>query len=195
MPEIAPTFISRRLIGFALGAALALAAVAVLAGTAAASRSQIAMFQDYRALSAPQATLQQIRALGASTVRVIVPWATIAPGPHRTRKPSFDATNLNAYPAINWQPYDQIDRDGAEDGITVDFTVSGGAPRWAEGSGIPSQNVDNEFDAWMPNATDYGQFVRAVGTRYDERFTPRGASSPLPAVRFWAIYNEPNSTA
>lgn len=34
--------------------------------------------------------------------------------------------------------------------------------------------------------------MRAVATRYDGRFTPRHQSSPLPAVRFWAIFNEPN---
>ncbi|MGH2927510.1 MAG: hypothetical protein ACRDL8_04850, partial [Solirubrobacteraceae bacterium] len=46
--------------------------------------------------------------------------------------------------------------------------------------------------AWRPNAKQYGEFVQAVGKRYSGHFTPRGASSPLPRVHFWALFNEPN---
>ena len=34
--------------------------------------------------------------------------------------------------------------------------------------------------------------MRAVATRYDGGFTPAGQFSPLPGVRFWTIFNEPN---
>jgi len=77
-----------------------------------------------------------------------------------------------------------------QDGLTVDLTVSGGAPRWAEGTGAPGLSIPDL--AWKPNAKAYGQFVYAVGKRYDGHFTPAGATSPLPKVSFWAIFEEAN---
>jgi hypothetical protein len=178
-----------------IGALLAVAGAAWLPATAVASHTQIAMIQDGHDLLNPAATLLQFRALGANTVRVIVPWATIAPDPKRTRRPSFDATNPNSYPAGNWLPYDEIVEDAKQDGLTVDFTVTGGAPRWAEGPGIPTAKgsfAGNLYFAWKPNAGDYGQFMRAIGERYDGTFVPKGANAPLPDVSFWAIWNEVN---
>jgi hypothetical protein len=189
-----PKFICRRSATIALGASLAIGAAAALPAAASASSSQVAIIQDFGDLSNPAGILQQFRMLGAGTVRVSVPWSQIAPSPASTVKPNFDATDPNAYPAAGWVPYDNVVRAAKADGITVDFTVTGGAPRWAEGSGIPAAALRDSFYAWKPNAADYGQFVTAVGKRYDGKFTPQGQSSlaPLPAVHFWAIFNEPN---
>jgi hypothetical protein len=88
---------------------------------------------DAGALSDPQQTLAQFRELGANTVRVIIPWAMIAPSPASTKKPSFNAADPNAYPASGWAPYDAVVQTAKQDGLTVDFTVSGGAPRWGPG--------------------------------------------------------------
>jgi hypothetical protein len=174
-----------------LGAALALMGGAWFPSSARASRSQIAIIEDPGDLTAPAQTLAQFRELGADTVRVSIPWATIAPNPRSTKKPAFDAAHPNAYPASGWAPYDAIVQTAKQDGLTVDLTVSGGAPLWAEGSGDPAAGGSLYF-AWKPSASDYGQFVRAVGSRYDGHFTPPGDSSPLPAVHFWTIFNEPN---
>jgi hypothetical protein len=163
-------------------------AVLALADAAGASQRQIQIIQaDPPMLSDPVGTLAQFRALGSNTVRIIVHWDFIAPG----TKPA-DSSDPNSYPAANWAPYDAIVRDARQDGIRVDFTVAGGAPLWAEGANVPPQGLADRSFAWKPNATLYGQFVHAVGERYDGSFTPPGASSPLPAVRFWAIWNEPN---
>ena len=113
-------------------------------------------------------------------------------GFHRVDLKPANGSDPNSYPAANWAPYDAIVRDARTDGIRVDFTVAGGAPRWAEGAHVPPQGLADKSFAWKPNATFYGQFVHAVGERYDGSFTPAGDSSPLPAVRFWAIWNEPN---
>ena len=168
-----------------------IAALALLApSTASASRTQVAMFQDGAAIQAdPAGTLAQMRSLGATTARVILFWYSVAPDPGAKRKPRFDATDPNAYPAANWAPYDAIVRDAHADGMRIDFTVAGGSPRWASGAGAP---VQDKFFAWKPNAAAYGQFMRAVGKRYDGSFTPKGQSTPLPRVNFWAIWNEPN---
>jgi hypothetical protein len=182
---------ARRCAAVALGATLATAGAVTLPAPASANSSQIAMIEDNLDLSNPTAAFGQFRELGVNAVRVIIPWSQIAPSSRSRKKPAFNATDPNAYPAAAWVPYDNLVRTAASYGLKVDFTVTGGTPLWADGPGVPKGGT-NPFFAWKPNATDYGQFVRAVGTRYDGHFTPQGQSSPLPAVHFWAIYNEPN---
>jgi hypothetical protein len=186
---------------FAAAGALTAGAVAALGlalpGTAAASHSQIAMIQDDGQLLAnPSGTLAQMQALGARTVRLEVYWNDIAPRPASTRQPSFNAADPNAYPASGWAPYDAVVRAAAADGMTIDLVVAQGAPRWAEGSGIPSNyvvghNPSAKFFAWKPNAKDYGEFLQAMATRYDGKFAPSGGTT-LPRVHFWTLWNEPN---
>jgi hypothetical protein len=175
--------------------ALALIAVGLLRApaSAVASTNQLLMFQDdARMLSEPGPTLQQLRDLGVQVVRVTVQWSDIAPA---TRTPGFVASNPATYPAGNWAVYDQIVTDAKADGITVDFSVTGGAPAWATGRGQPAPG---HYGDWEPSASDYGQFVRAVGTRYSGNYDPTtgtsepGNSSDLPRVSFWEIWNEPN---
>jgi len=162
-----------------------------MAAVASASSTQVAIIQDNSDLTNPTGALQQFRVLGANTVRLIIPWSLVAPDSNSPKTPNFDATDPNAYPSSNWIPYDSVVQQAEAEGITVDLTVSGGAPRWADGPGIPRGGT-NPYYAWKPSASDYGQFVQAVGTRYDGRFTPRLQSGPLPAVHFWTIFNEPN---
>ncbi len=169
-------------------AAAGISAVAAPA-TASASTSQLSIIQDGGVISNPDATFQQFRELGANMARIIVPWSQIAPDSLSFTKPAFNATDPNAYPANNWAPYDTIVRDAQKYGIRIDFTVTGGAPQWAEAA-VPG-GYDPYF-AYKPNAQAYGQFMQAVATRYDGGFTPTGQTSPLPAVRYWAIFNEPN---
>ncbi|MGH2866945.1 MAG: hypothetical protein ACRDNK_05170 [Solirubrobacteraceae bacterium] len=151
------------------------------------------MIQDRSPLETdPTAMLSQFRALGATTVRVIVNWYLLSPDPASGQMPAgFDPADPNAYAAAAWAPYDQTVRAAQADGMKVDFTLSGGAPAWAEGLGIPAQGFNPNY-AWKPNATLYGAFAQAVGERYSGRFTAPGASAPLPAVHFWALWNEPN---
>ena len=172
--------------------AVAAAIPALVPATAAASHSQIAIIQDGSDLSPASAmnTLEQFRSLGASTVRVVVPWAGLAPSPTAVKAPKVNLTDPRSY--INWTPYDTIVRDAAQLGMTVDLTVTGGAPRWAEASTPPPVNESTTFLAWRPNAALYGDFVRAIGSRYSGHFTPTGEGSALPAVHFWALFNEPN---
>jgi hypothetical protein len=172
--------------------ALTLGAGAVVPTVASASHKQITIIQDNSALVNAPAAMAQFRSLGATTVRVPIPWATIAPSPKQTKRPKLDATNPSAYGAAKWAPYDAIDRAAEQYGLTVDFVVTGGAPRWAEGPGVPSNYAGNVAFAWKPNASDYGQFFNAVATRYNGSYKPKGQSSPLPRVHFWTIWNEPN---
>jgi len=67
--------------------------------------------------------------------------------------------------------------------------LSGPAPLWAAGHHAPEGPYRS---AWKPSARAYGAFVAAVGSRYSGTYTPAGASSRLPRVSFWSIWNEPN---
>jgi hypothetical protein len=172
--------------------AVSLGAVAAVPAVAPASQRQIAIIQDNSDLVDAPAALAQFRALGATTVRVFLPWATIAPNAKRTSAPKhFTATDPSAYSAAKWAPFDAIDRAAAQYGLAVELVVTGGAPRWAEGAGVPKENATNPFFAWKPNPTAYGQFFQAVGKRYAGSYKPSGQST-LPRIHFWSIWNEPN---
>jgi hypothetical protein len=161
---------------------------------ASASTRQISIIQDsVWTLKDPAGTLSTFRALGASLVRVIVDWAQVAPAADsHAAPPGFNGADPSDYPAANWAPYDEIVRIAAAEGMQVDLTVSGGAPRWAEGPGVPGVALDNPFWAWRPSAGDFGQFVHAVGERYSGSYVPAGETSALPRVSFWGLWNEPN---
>jgi hypothetical protein len=137
----------------------------------------------------PAGTLDLMRRWGVSRVRVYLRWQALAPSPEVPARPqNFNAADSTAYPAGTWAIYDTIVRDAAQRGIGIDLTLGGPAPLWANGRGAPR----NSYSSWKPFPAEFGAFVRAAASRYSGRFTPAGSASPLPRVRFWAIWNEPN---
>jgi hypothetical protein len=144
----------------------------------------------------PAATLNLMRQLGVDRVKVFVSWQSLAPNASSRARPQFDATSPTGYPASAWAVYDTIDRDAQARGIKLFFAVGGPAPLWATQPGAPpgSPGAPPPLNGaqWKPSAADFGQFVRAVGTRYSGTYTPSGSSSPLPRISFWSIWNEPN---
>jgi hypothetical protein len=159
---------------------------------AQASTGQIEILQDDpHMLVNPVQTLQQMRDLGAGVVRVSLQWDLVAP-PY-TRPAAFKPTDPASYPG--WSIYDQIVTDAHKDGIAVDFSVTGPAPLWAAGGGQPGHGG---LGQWKPSATDFNQFVQAVGTRYSGTYDPTlersmpGDPDDLPRVSFWELWNEPN---
>ena len=183
-----------RLLTAALVVAAMSAAGGVLAPAALGSANQVSIIQDsVQMLDAPAQTISTFRALGVRMVRIIVVWAQVAPSAQSRQAPrGFNASDPNSYPAGNWAPYDEMIELAHQNGIGVDLTLSGGAPRWAEGPGIPPAALDNPFWSWRPSASAFGQFARAAGERYSGTYVPQGQTTPLPRVNFWAIWNEPN---
>jgi hypothetical protein len=120
-----------------------------------------------------------------------IAWSSVAPRATERVTPSFDAADPAAYPAGVWSTYDAIVRDAARRGVALFVTVGGLAPLWAT-QPDPAPGGPYGGAQWKPSAADFEQFVRAVGTRYSGHYTPPGASSPLPRVSFWSIWNEPN---
>jgi len=118
-------------------------------------------------------------------------WNEIAPDPAALTAPAgFDGADPADYPAADWSVYDTIVRDALARGIGLDMVLGPPPPRWASGRGAPDPSVHTY---WRPSAADFGEFVRAVGTRYSGHYVPPGATQPLPRVDFWSIWNEPNS--
>ncbi len=177
-----------------LFAALLLAGAALAGGPASsrASSRQLAMFEaDPQLYAHPQATLATLRSLGVGVVRVAVHWGgtpNTFPILPDLLPPGFSPASPSS-PGYNWSPLDALVRQAAADGIAVDLSLSAPAPAWAVGPGRPSSGSTPQ---WRPRPAAFGQFVRAVATRYDGGFTPAGASAPLPAVHLWEIWNEPN---
>ncbi len=147
------------------------------------------MQDDTQLFANPQGTLTELAALGVSRVRVSVYWSVIAPSAGSfTRPRHFDASDPAAYGGA-WATYDEIVRDANRDHISLFFTLTGPAPLWATGPGMPR---GGPYGQWKPSAREFGQFVKAIGRRYSGSYTPTGAPSPLPKVDFWSIWNEPN---
>ena len=125
--------------------------------------------------------LQIMRSLGVNILQVGVSWSNIAPDPTSRTRPAFNASDPNSYPAANWATIDRIVNEAQSYGIQLDFIVEGGAPLWAAGTGGPPCRSDGFcYDStFEPSASEFGQFVQAVGTRY-------------PSVHFWDLWNEAN---
>ncbi|HET9102387.1 MAG TPA: hypothetical protein VFN55_03460 [Solirubrobacteraceae bacterium] len=133
------------------------------------------------------AKLDLLRQLGVRDVHIGIQWASIAPHPTSRHRPSFDAADPAAYPAGVFAPYDAIDRGLAARGIQFTLALAPSAPIWATGRGHwQLQGV------WEPKASEFGQFARALATRYSGHYTPPGQSTPLPRITQWSIWNEPD---
>jgi hypothetical protein len=193
MPKLLNTPIKLScLVAAAIAACAALCTSLAAPPAASASTKQISMLDDATILSSPSSSLPLVRSVGAKTVRVFVYWYNVAPHAASKTPPKFNASNPSAYPSSHWAPYDALVKAAKQQGITVDFVLSGGTPRWAEGKNPPAQYRKDHSFSWMPNAKMYGQFVHAVTQRYSGHFKPAGSSAALPAVGMWTLWNEPN---
>lgn len=152
-------------------------------------RGPEAMFTDGSLQTYAGPTLDQLKALGVDRAHVYMHWTDIAPDPTSSKRPVFDATNPAAYPASGWAPFDALVRALAARHMGIDVDLVPPPPNWAGGKGAPHPATQPE---WKPSAAEFGQFVRAVATRYSGHYVPAGASKPLPRVGFWSIWNEPN---
>lgn len=156
----------------------------------------LSIIEDDNALgSNPAGTLAVFKQLGAQVVRYNASWGAYTPDDaSRTKPAGFDAANPGAS-GYHWAVLDAIDRDVSGAGMRLYLTLTEGAPLWATGSDVPAvlkRNPCTVCDHWKPSASDYRQWVQAVGRRYDGHYTPPGQSTPLPRVSFWSIWNEPN---
>jgi hypothetical protein len=173
----------------AFAGALALAALLSLAAPAAAgTRPLTTGFADAVYFDrSPQVRgewLDRTVAAGAGIVRLSVAWSGIARG-----APPADPSDP-ADPAYDFALLDQIVRDASARGLDVLLTVAD-APAWAEGPGRPSL-ADAPAGTWLPDPAAYGEFARAIASRYSGGFRPAPLAPALPRVRLYQAWNEPN---
>ena len=137
-------------------------------------------FLDPGAFTGPSAdrSVARARTAGASLARLFLVWSEVAP------QPPSNATDPNDS-GYNWASIDQQVVDTSRGGLSP-LVYIGGAPGWAKGAsvGLPG--------TW-PSPTKLGQFMKAAARRYSGTFTPAGQSAPLPRVRFWECWDEPNA--
>ena len=153
-----------------------LLALLAMAAPAQASSSQFTIFEAPRELSSSDPalrgqTLDEIQALGARWIRVVVYWNSVAPANDAKRAPEgFDQANPDA--GYDWTQYDRAIRDAHARGMKVFVTLSGPVPTWATAS--------RKGHTYKPSPTMFGRFATAAGRRYAGE------------VAQWSIWNEPN---
>lgn len=174
----------KRVVAIAL--ALFAAALGAAASPASPARGLLTAIIPNPGLDAANDDLQftRIRAAGASAVNIGVAWYAVVPH----EKP-LDPTNP-ADPEYNWSAVDREVLLAAARGLAPIIGISG-APAWAQATvppGVPHTVMDGPY---KPSPTAFGQFARAIATRYSGSFRSEGGVL-LPRVRYWIAWNEPN---
>jgi hypothetical protein len=148
------------------------------------------LYTDYAQHQNLISAFARFSALGVQTLRVFVPWSYLAPDPSAVTPPKVDLTSIASYTPSYWAFLDAIDEQAKASHIQLLFDVGAAAPRWALGAD-PQTSLFTA--AWKPNAAEFGDLMRVIGQRYSGTYTPAGATSPLPRVSQWSIWNEPNA--
>ena len=164
---------------------LILAAVlALLAGLAAPSAKPsrgilVGIFDEQSTLGAPDWAFPQYDSLGVEALRVNLYWGGVS-GVARARRPA-NAVNP-ADPAYDWSVYDAMVKRAKDNGIKPVFSIL-----WTPGWAGPRKNR-------APlKMIDLRNFAYAAAKRYSGSFRPGPDAAPLPAVRHWLAWNEPNN--
>lgn len=127
------------------------------------------------------ARIDLIASTGVTTTRVDLFWREVAP-----RRPARPADPRD--PAYDWRRADLILTGLAKRDITPIVSVYN-APAWAAGGRVEGQNP--ELNTAAPDPEAFGEFMQAVARRYSGG--QRGSDgTPLPLVRHFELWNEPN---
>jgi hypothetical protein len=166
---------------------VAILVLAAFPSFALASKTQESTFQDdprlvYGDAATQDATLDILRDFGVDRIRVSVFWRVLAPANDQVQRPNFDATDPAGYQQLVWDRYDHLIQAAQARGIGVNLNITSPVPRWAA-TESPRGDLQQTFG---PNPDEFGQFVKALGTRYS------GTYNGLPRVDYWSIWNEPN---
>jgi len=135
------------------------------------------------------AALDLLRRSGVRTVRLTAGWSVLAPRPRALTRPRFDATDPAAYRAEAWRRIDRAVRAARRRGMAVMIDIAFWAPVWAT-AGDTSEHPREGVDPLL-----LARFAKAVARRYDGEYDPPGRARPLPSVRAFTIWNEPNLPA
>lgn len=156
-----------------LGLALSGALCALAPPAAAGPRLYVGLLDDpaFRWKADRHANLDRARSGGTTVIRTIVDWAHAAP--RRPRRPA--AAFATEY---RLSDVDELVRNAEQRGIEVLLTIWG-TPGWANGGA--GRNVA------PARVRDLRDFAHALASRYS------GRNPGFPLVRFFSVWNEPNS--
>ena len=176
----------------ALAAATVFAAALVAVPSAVAKKGMlVGIYDEPQTFGNPTRALPVMRTLRVQVVRVNLYWGS---GAGRTgsglgvakRRPA-NAVNPDDK-AYDWSLYDRTVRLAQRYRIKVLFAIYG-TPGWAnrgKGPNVPPTSM-----------ADLRNFAYAAARRYSGTFRPGGTdaayAAPLPAVRLWLAWNEPNN--
>jgi len=164
-----------------LAVVVAVACAAATSQRAQASRYlRVGIYDEAQIFYGPEPqTFETFQQLHVQELRVNLYWG--GPEGVARRKPK-DPTNPDD-PAYNWSLYDQTVDYAKQYGQHVLFSIYG-TPGWANGG--------KGLNVAPTSARELQDFALAAATRYDGSFVgPYG--TPLPAVREWLAWNEPNN--
>jgi hypothetical protein len=161
-------------------AALALALLAMLVGSASASARGLTtgFVDDEQFFGADtQAWLLRAKQDGSGIIRINVNWRGVTST--KPRNPTNPAD-----PAYQMSVIDSLVQSVSARGMDVMLTAYS-APNFAEGSNPPRNVPDG---SWKPDPKAFGQFGQMLAKRYS------GNYGALPRVRYFEAWNEPNIT-
>ncbi|MFN2628772.1 MAG: glycosyl hydrolase [Gaiellaceae bacterium] len=175
-----------------LTAATILAAAGLAVPAAAAARHMLVGINDEAntLYGNPDTTFPILEQLRAQVLRVNLYWGGNAYGVAKTQP--VDPADPGD-PAYDWTLYDRFVRYASQYNIKVVFSILF-TPGWANGG---------HDRRWAPtSAADLQKFAFAAAKRYSGTYVPpleqqdpanSSTALPLPAVRFWTAWNEPNN--
>jgi hypothetical protein len=167
---------------------LALTAVAVVAALAgltvqpasAATGMLVGLYDDGQTLFNGRTAFPTFKKLGVQMVRVQLRWG--GPGGVALRRPRRAADPGD--PAYDWAPYDRAVKRAKTARIKVVFSIYG-TPRW--------ENHAQGYNRAPRRSADLRNFAYAAAVRYSGMYRLSAKARPLPAVKHWLAWNEPNN--
>jgi hypothetical protein len=175
-----------------LVAAAAFAAALVAVPSAGAAKGMLAgLYDEPQTFGNPTRAFPVMRTLRTQVLRVNLYWGSAAgrtgSGLGVARRRPANPTNPNDR-AYNWSLYDRTVGIAQQYRIKILFAIYG-TPAWANRGRAP--NVP------PTRMADLRNFAYAAARRYSGSFRPPGVdpayAAPLPAVRMWLAWNEPNN--
>ena len=168
-------------------AGIAIATAAAALAVPATGVAGVAALQDDVLATAPLAQIPTridlVKQTKTKVARVNILWSLVAPNPPANAADPND-------PAYDWSRLDAIFSGLAAAGITP-IVSTYDTPNWAV-AGTNAPHPRTQYNPNAPQPAAFGAFMKAVATRYSGAFTPAGAVAPLPRVRHFEIWNEPN---
>src|SRR4051794_26168174 len=166
-----------------LACSLALLVASGLGGIGTAHPMEVTVQDDalllHQSPGAVQRTTRRLAALGADRVRLTAGWSVLEPRPGKFSEPALRSLDTAVKTAT-----------AAKLGVQIDLAFW--APSWAVAKRLHGSQAKRQ--RWRPNAVAFGQFAEAIATRYDGSFGDPTSKkrTPLPPVRMWTTWNEPN---